>query len=395
MARRPRIPLRPFLLPDSAAVREVLLLGGTGVAVPALLIAARVPGVGSWLPLPGLSSWGIGTVTALLWAALVSAFMCRRYRGFCARSPELTASARALARSRNLEPGGDDQHALQVFRSLIDESRESLFIIDASNGRILDVNEGACRNLGYSYGQLTGLRVPDIVSNYGENIPRWSNYIQRVRQAGHLVFESRHYRKDGSALPVEVSTRLVSHHGREYLVSVARDISDRKAREAELERLATTDPLTGAANRRKLYDLLDHHLHLRRRYNSPVALVVVDIDHFKTVNDRFGHEAGDCVLVRFVEVVKGMLRDPDLLARTGGEEFVILAPQTDLQGALGLTQKIAEAVRGMNVETVGGVTASFGVAEAGLGEARDDLLRRADQGLYRAKEGGRDRIEAA
>jgi diguanylate cyclase (GGDEF)-like protein/PAS domain S-box-containing protein len=395
MAQRPHIPLRPLLLPDSTAVREALFFGGAGAAVPTLLIGARLPGLGSWLPLPVLSNWGIGAVSALLWAALLSAFLCRRYRGFCARSPELTASARALVRSRNLAPGGDDQHALQLFRSLIDESRESLFIIDATDGRILDVNEGACRNLGYSYGQLTGLRVPDIASNYGDNIPRWSNYIQRVREAGHLVFESRHYRKDGSALAVEVSTRLVSHHGRDYLVSVARDISGRKAREAELERLATTDPLTGAGNRRKLYDLLDHHLHLRHRYDSPVALVVVDIDHFKTVNDRFGHEAGDRVLIRFVEVVAGMLRDPDLLARTGGEEFVILAPQTDLQGALGLTQKIAEAVRGLHVEGVGGVTASFGVAEAGLGEARDDLLRRADQGLYRAKKGGRDRIEAA
>jgi diguanylate cyclase (GGDEF)-like protein/PAS domain S-box-containing protein len=390
-----RIPLRPFLFPDRASVREALLLTAIGLLVPGLLLAPRLPGVVTWLPGPTLSVPAVIAITGLTWALLLSAFLCRRYRGFCARSPELTASAQALARSRNLSPGGNDQHALQLFRNLIDESRESLFIIDARDGRILDVNEGACRNLGYAYRQLTRLKVPDIVSNYGDNIPRWDRYIERVRGAGHLVFESRHYRKDGSALPVEVSTRLVSYQGREYLVSVARDISERKAREAELEHLASTDPLTGAANRRKLYELLDHHLHLRRRYGTPVALVVMDLDHFKAINDRFGHEVGDEVLTAFACGVREVLRQPDMLARTGGEEFALLAPQTDRTGALAITEKVAAAVRALELEPVDRITASFGVAEAEPGEERDDLLRRADQALYRAKEAGRDRIEAA
>lgn len=395
MADPSRIPLRPLLFPDRASVREASLLVVIGLLVPGLLLATRLPGLGPWLPIPELSLTAVGAIAALFWALLISTFLCRRYRGFCARSPELTASAQALARSRNLAPGGNDQHALQLFRNLIDESRESLFIIDAADGRILDVNEGACRNLGYAYRQLTRLRVPDIASNYGHNIPRWDGYIERLREAGHLVFESRHFRKDGSALPVEVSTRLVSHQGRDYVVSVARDISERKAREAELEHLASTDPLTGAANRRKLYELLDHNLHLRHRYTTPMALIVVDLDHFKAINDRFGHEVGDEVLTAFARSVRATLRQPDVLARTGGEEFAILAPQTDRAGALTITEKVAEAVRGLALEPVGRITASFGVAEAQLGEERDDLLRRADQALYRAKAGGRDRIEAA
>jgi|GEM_PF-3336539 len=395
MGDRSRIPLSPLLLPDGKAGREAIGLAAVGLAVPALLVASRLPTVTALLPFPPPAPATIVAASALLWAGLIAAFFCRRYRGFCARSPELTASARALARSRNLDPSGGDQHALQLFRSLIDESRESLFIIDAADGRILDVNQGACRNLGYPYAQLTRLRVPDIVSNYGDHIPRWSAYIQRIRRAGHLVFESRHYRRDGSAMPVEVSARLVSHPDREYLVSVAHDIGDRKAREAELERLASTDPLTGAANRRHLYQFLDHQLHLRQRYGTATSLVVVDIDHFKTVNDRFGHETGDEVLIRFAGAVRSALRGPDVLARTGGEEFVILAPQTDRAGALAITEKIAETVRGMAVVGVGGITASFGVAEAGSGEERDEVLRRADQALYRAKAGGRDRIEAA
>jgi len=392
MGRASHIPLRPMLFPDRQAVKEALGLAGAGAAIPGLLLAPRLA---PWLPFPPPPLWAVTAVTAFLWAGLISAFLCRRYRGFCAQSPELTASAQALARSRNLAPGGEDQHALQLFRSLIDESGESLFIIDAADGRILDANEGACRNLGFDYQQLTRLRVPDLVSNYGDDIPRWSTYIQRLRQTGHLIFEARHYARDGSALPVEVSTRLVSHHGRDYLVSVARDIGERKARETELEHQASTDPLTGAANRRHLYQLLDHELHQRRRYGTPASLVVVDIDHFKAVNDRYGHEVGDQVLMAFVRAVRSALRESDVLARSGGEEFVILAPQTDRDGALCITEKIAATVRALNVEKVGGITASFGVAEVGLGEERDEVLRRADQALYRAKAAGRDRIEAA
>ncbi|HKJ70296.1 MAG TPA: GGDEF domain-containing protein, partial [Gammaproteobacteria bacterium] len=178
-------------------------------------------------------------------------------------------------------------------------------------------------------------------------------------------------------------------------VSVARDVTERKAREAELERLATTDPLTGSVNRRKLYDLLDHQLHQRRRYGTPVSLVVVDIDFFKEVNDRHGHEVGDRVLLEFARAIRGALREPDVLARTGGEEFVILASQTDRDGALSITRKVAETVRALRVEGAEAITASFGVAEAGLSEERDELLRRADQALYRAKEGGRNRIVTA
>lgn len=187
----------------------------------------------------------------------------------------------------------------------------------------------------------------------------------------------------------------MAHQGRGYLVSVVHDISERKAREAELERLASTDPLTGAGNRRKLYELLDRQLHLRRRYANPVSLVVVDIDHFKRINDRFGHEIGDHVLMEFSRKIRGALREPDLLARIGGEEFVILAPQTDRKGVLAITEKVAETVRALRIEEAGGITASFGVAEAEAGEERDELLRRADQALYRAKSAGRDRIETA
>lgn len=382
MGQDNQIPLRPFLFPNQRSVREAWVLAGVGLAVAALLLAM--------LPL-GAGAGG----TALFWAGLATAFLCRRYRAFCAQSPELTASAQALARSRNLDPGSGDQQALQLFRSLIDESRESLFIIDADNGRILDANEGACRNLGYTYDQLTRLRVPSITSNYGNNIPSWEGYIQRLREAGHLVFESNHYRQDGSAVPVEVSARLVTFQGREYVVSVARDISERKARETELEHLASTDPLTGAANRRQLYRLLDHELHLRRRYGTPVSLVTVDIDHFKTVNDRYGHEVGDQVLIQFTRTVRATLREADTLARIGGEEFVILAPQTDLQGSHQLTAKVAQTVRDLQIKEAGGITASFGVAEAQPGEERDELLQRADQALYRAKGTGRDRVKSA
>ncbi|HKJ88120.1 MAG TPA: diguanylate cyclase, partial [Gammaproteobacteria bacterium] len=289
-----------LLLPDRSAVRELAFLAVLGVLTPLLFL-----GLFRLLP-EDLGGGFNGTAEAILssfpvWALLLSVFVYRRYRAFCARVPALSDSLQASDRSRNLGVFRDDREALQVFRSLIDQSNEALFIIDTVTARIVDANQQACRNLGYSYSQLTRLRVGDISSNYGKQIPRWSDYMARIRQAGQMVFEARHLRRDGSTFPVEVSTRMIAHGTREYLVSVVRDISERKEREAELERLATTDPLTGIANRRYLYELLDHQLELLRRYGEPCTLVLVDIDHFKAVNDRFGHGAGDAVLVEITK----------------------------------------------------------------------------------------------
>ena len=179
-------------------------------------------------------------------------------------------------------------------------------------------------------------------------------------------------------------------------------VAERTARldevNARLEQLAMTDPLTGLFNRRAFDAVAHAAVENARRHRRPLALVMIDIDHFKAVNDRHGHAGGDEVLRQVAAALQGLLRGADCLARLGGEEFVVLAPETDLDSAMALAQRMRDALRGLAVPLHGAtqpVTASFGVTV--LGTHGDDLgamLRRADQALYASKRGGRDRVAA-
>ena len=179
---------------------------------------------------------------------------------------------------------------------------------------------------------------------------------------------------------------------------------------AELERVASHDALTGLANRRYLETRLAEEVERVRRYRQPLAVLMLDVDHFKQVNDTHGHAAGDTVLRALGRVIGNSVRKVDLAARYGGEEIVVLAPSTGLAGALVMAERIRTAVATTRVEVTGldgapwvlQVTISLGVAAAqpeALGPVAElrceDLLRAADDAMYRAKQAGRNRVEAA
>jgi diguanylate cyclase (GGDEF)-like protein len=166
-----------------------------------------------------------------------------------------------------------------------------------------------------------------------------------------------------------------------------------KVQALKLEELATTDALTGAYNRRKFNDLTLFEIERVRRYGHPLSLLILDIDHFKRVNDRHGHEAGDQVLVVLAGIIRAGIRATDRLARWGGEEFVVLSPDVTLERGVELAERLRAALAVHEHPSVGKVTASFGVAQHRPGETSDQLFARADEALYRAKEGGRDRVE--
>ena len=172
------------------------------------------------------------------------------------------------------------------------------------------------------------------------------------------------------------------------------DITERKETEQELERLATLDDLTGAYNRRSADSFLKNAISQVQRYGQPLSVVLFDIDHFKMVNDTYGHEEGDTVLKAVVAAAGRALRDADILSRWGGEEFLVLAPKTDLEGTLRLAERMRGSVDEATAEAIH-VTASFGVAQYRPGEAASRLLKRVDDALYRAKENGRNRVERA
>ena len=166
----------------------------------------------------------------------------------------------------------------------------------------------------------------------------------------------------------------------------------------ELQRLAASDPLTGLANRRTLMDRLRFELERAFRYRRPLSLLMIDIDHFKSINDNWGHATGDQVLARIAGALGSETRHSDLLARHGGEEFVLLLPETDQDAAAETAELLRARVAGLQIDVGGAplqVTISVGCASLRPGDRMDDLVERADLAMYAAKRKGRNRVECA
>lgn len=173
------------------------------------------------------------------------------------------------------------------------------------------------------------------------------------------------------------------------------EIEVRKRAEAQLEQLAVTDPLTGILNRRRFTATLDVEMKRAVRFQSALSLVIFDIDHFKQVNDSFGHPVGDRVLTDVAKLVAANIRGYDVFARWGGEEFVILAPNCNANSAALLAEKLRGFVENHAFAVAGRITCSFGVAELGADDTTETLIGRADYALYQAKGGGRNRVMTA
>jgi diguanylate cyclase (GGDEF)-like protein len=164
-------------------------------------------------------------------------------------------------------------------------------------------------------------------------------------------------------------------------------------REAQIVAASLTDPLTGAGNRRRLEQALIAETNRADRTGAKLAAFIADLDHFKLVNDNYGHEVGDKALVAFGDLLRRRTRATDIVARLGGEEFVVLMPNTDLANAFAVADRIREAFAASPIEPLPNtLTASFGVAEMAPGEQGNELLRRADIALYDAKRSGRNRV---
>lgn len=189
----------------------------------------------------------------------------------------------------------------------------------------------------------------------------------------------------------------------EVILTVERALEKKRLRDAnamlvrQLEALTRTDPLTGAANRRALDETLGREHTRARRYDLSLSVIVADLDHFKRVNDEHGHAAGDEVLKAFVQRAGEVFRQCDGLFRIGGEEFVIVLPHTDPEGALAAAQRLVDGVAGRPLGPgLGTITVSAGVASArGKALAGFDLVAAADAALYQAKDAGRNRVVAA
>ena len=261
------------------------------------------------------------------------------------------------------------------------------------NGTLTFVNSAYCRYFGRTSEELLG-------TNFSTLIPEddRADALARVSRCGTArpshIQEHRATRSDGAIRWIQWRNEAIldADDALMELQGVGRDVTEQRAMEIELRRLATTDPLTGTFNRRHLHTMLDLEVERARRHGRPLALIMFDLDHFKRVNDNFGHEQGDQVLRETAARVRGRLRRNDVLARWGGEEFLILAPETTGTEATTLAETLRLALReGLSLES-GRITASFGVTAYRPNETVDQWLGRTDERMYASKRQGRDRV---
>ncbi len=205
--------------------------------------------------------------------------------------------------------------------------------------------------------------------------------------AGEHLEEAMKFLHAGVFLGAAIALLYVLAHLKEQLARTT-------AEAAQLATLATTDPLTGLANRRRLEEVLVERARDSRRYGRPLSVVIFDIDHFKRLNDAYGHAAGDEVLRRLMTVLRDDLRVNDVLGRWGGEEFLVVMPETRLDEAEQVANRWRTALATYPFPDVGMVTASFGAACYGVGDTDETVVARADKALYLSKTRGRNRVSA-
>lgn len=300
------------------------------------------------------------------------------------------------------------------FRVLTDSSGDALTCV-ALDGTRLYAGPAFTRLTGWSVDECIGRQVSELVHPDDLALVRETQQRCRDKQLD-TVCSYRCLCKDGSYRWVEARFTLTEDlEPAPQIIANLRDITGRKELELQLEEanrelavLASTDTLTGLANRRRLNEMLQLEWRRAVRHKTPLSLVMIDIDHFKAFNDQYGHQAGDICLTRLSAVVRGAAKRPgDLAARFGGEELLLLLPETDISGA----QKVAEQVRqtimalGMpnpgNLAGDGWVTASLGVScvRPTTGEVVEDgiaaLIRCADNALYQAKSEGRNCVKVS
>ncbi|MEJ2632082.1 MAG: sensor domain-containing diguanylate cyclase [Acidihalobacter sp.] len=279
-------------------------------------------------------------------------------------------------------------------RRLFDAAPVPLVLSSLDNGRVLRANDFALELFGAQGMELAELRARDFYHDPKER----ERLAQRVVQDGHVSgLEVRLHRVDGTTLEVLLAASRLEYHDTPALLVGVMDIAMQKRLVRQFKRLASLDPLTGVRNRRSF--LLDAEQELRRasRTGQTVSIMVVDADDFKQINDRFGHAVGDVALRSIASALRGELREFDLLGRIGGEEFAILLPSLEMQGAMDVAERLRECVAVLQVETEGAETVrptiSIGVAPVDIANGGlDEALKRADQAMYVAKQEGRNRV---
>ena len=339
---------------------------------------------GSWqIAAQPLEGWNLGTryfvaihiVFLVLFAAAARSWMLMRRSGM------------QLIESEN------------KLKSMSQASHDALIMMD-EKGCINFWNPAAERMFGYSPDEALGkdmhtlLTLQTDIEKAHAGMPHFA--MTGTGPVINTVMEMTAIRKTGEVFPVERAVSPFQHKGKWYAVGSVRDITERKRAEQKLIALATTDPLTGMPNRRHFMEEAERQCKLAIRHKEPFSVLMCDLDHFKSINDTYGHDVGDAVLKEASRCLMDLMRNTDICGRIGGEEFALAFPNTGPQQAFNFAERFRCAVMAMKVRS-GNDSVSFSVSIgiAGLCDETNTLellLKRADEALYKSKYGGRNQV---
>ena len=259
------------------------------------------------------------------------------------------------------------------------------------DGRVQQANDRLCEMTGLAPAELHGAQAPFPFVPH-ESVGALAELLTELSRDGWATGELVLQRYDGTRFPalVTLGTALSTAADDVGQVLTVKDISERKAYEAELQRLASHDPLTGLLNHRTFHEHLAGEVARAQRHGRPLSLVVLDLDHFKAVNDRLGHLIGDEVLREVAERLQGQTRRGEHVARVGGEEFAWILPDCRADGARIAAERARKVIADLPFPTAGSQTISAGAVELTDGMDAGALYTAADEALYRAKGAGRN-----
>ncbi|HKL86676.1 MAG TPA: diguanylate cyclase [Treponemataceae bacterium] len=288
------------------------------------------------------------------------------------------------------------RHSEEMHRLLADNASDVIWIMDLT---------GAFSYISPSVEKLRGFTVEEIMNQTQEELlcPSSRIYLEKGLEASIYAVQNNlpfiKFRgdmeqpcKDGSTVWTDLSVSGIfdKNHQFKGLLGVSRDISERRAMENEIRRLTEIDSLTQLYNRFKSDTVLKAEIERTQRSSSIFSIIMLDIDNFKKVNDAYGHTAGDEVLKGIARIIRSNIRKIDTAARWGGEEILIIIPETDILGAQNLSEKLLLKISEHSFPDIGHITASFGAAEYENGITEAVLVSRADKAMYEAKDAGKN-----
>ncbi len=292
-----------------------------------------------------------------------------------------------------------------VFKSLVENTNDVIMVMDSTpldegGPFIVYVNPAFENLMGYHADEVIG-KNPSILQGAATEDKTRHKIRQAISKGRGIRTQIMNYTKKGQAVWLDINIVPIRNERNEvaYYAAIERDLTEHKMLQSRLEILASTDALTGLPNRQAIMNKAEKEFARAKRYNRPLSIVMIDIDHFKSINDRYGHSTGDLVLTRVGEICQDALRGSDVIGRVGGEEFVLLLPDTPKESAEHVAERmrlrLADAhIRNNELDL--SITASFGVANLSENDhTLQDMLERADEAMYNAKHGGRNQVQTA